>query len=174
MTTGQLSTNITELEKELRKIFEFGQRWKAVVLLDEADVLMSQRTLSDLQRNSIVAGKSLYEKAFLTNTNRNSLSKTHRILSWITLLNHKSIGGLRYSILQSHPRQNPVPAARSYSKEQHLAELPRKVTAVSRWILVRRSIRGVGPIEVQWKRHSQHSKNCAQSRGWWNREYKHP
>lgn len=33
-----------------------GHRWGAVVLLDEADVLMSQRTPSDLERNAIVAG----------------------------------------------------------------------------------------------------------------------
>lgn len=34
-----------------------GHRWKALVLIDEADVLMSQRTLRELDRNAIVAGK---------------------------------------------------------------------------------------------------------------------
>ncbi|CAM1509892.1 Fc.00g002270.m01.CDS01 [Cosmosporella sp. VM-42] len=55
VTTGQLSTDISELETQLQNIFMLGQRWKAVLLLDEADVLMSQRTLNDLNRNGIVA-----------------------------------------------------------------------------------------------------------------------
>ena len=35
--------------------FMQGHRWAAVVLLDEADVLMKKRTACDLQRNAIVA-----------------------------------------------------------------------------------------------------------------------
>ncbi|KAF2186506.1 AAA family ATPase [Zopfia rhizophila CBS 207.26] len=55
VTTGELSTDVEKLEKQLGDIFRLGARWKAVVLLDEADVLMSQRTVDDLRRNSIVA-----------------------------------------------------------------------------------------------------------------------
>jgi hypothetical protein len=57
VTTGELSTDVEKLEKQLGDIFRLGARWKAVVLLDEADVLMSRRTVEDLRRNSIVAGK---------------------------------------------------------------------------------------------------------------------
>ena len=59
VTTGELSTEVEKLEKQLSDVFRLGARWKAVVLLDEADVLMSRRTVEDLRRNSIVAG-SLY------------------------------------------------------------------------------------------------------------------
>lgn len=48
--------NTADLDRELGDIFMLGHRWGAVVLLDEADVLMSQRTPSDLERNAIVAG----------------------------------------------------------------------------------------------------------------------
>lgn len=48
--------NTSDLDRELGDIFMLGHRWGAVVLLDEADVLMSQRTPSDLERNAIVAG----------------------------------------------------------------------------------------------------------------------
>ncbi|CAI4213275.1 unnamed protein product [Parascedosporium putredinis] len=55
ITTGELSTEVQTLESQLTDIFKIGARWKAVVLLDEADVLMSRRTVEDLRRNSIVA-----------------------------------------------------------------------------------------------------------------------
>lgn len=57
VTTGQLSNDVTILESELKSIFELGHRWKAVVLVDEADVLMAQRTENDLTRNAVVAGE---------------------------------------------------------------------------------------------------------------------
>jgi len=44
------------MEEELTKIFRLGLRWGAVVLLDEADVLMANRNAKELQRNAIVAG----------------------------------------------------------------------------------------------------------------------
>jgi hypothetical protein len=56
VTTGELSINVENLEKQLTDIFRLGARWKAVVLLDEADVLMSKRSVNNLQQNSIVAG----------------------------------------------------------------------------------------------------------------------
>jgi len=55
VTTGALSTDVATLEKQLSDIFRLGARWRAVVLLDEADVLMSKRTVTDLTRNAIVA-----------------------------------------------------------------------------------------------------------------------
>ena len=55
VTTGELSTDVEKLESQLSDIFRLGARWKAVVLLDEADVLMTQRSVSDLHRNAIVA-----------------------------------------------------------------------------------------------------------------------
>ncbi|KAK0643277.1 P-loop containing nucleoside triphosphate hydrolase protein [Cercophora newfieldiana] len=55
VTTGALSTDVDQLEKQLSDIFRLGARWRAVVLLDEADVLMSKRTTTDLTRNAIVA-----------------------------------------------------------------------------------------------------------------------
>ncbi|KAH7014439.1 uncharacterized protein B0I36DRAFT_338730 [Microdochium trichocladiopsis] len=55
ISAGELSTKVSVLESELQTIFKMGARWDAVVLLDEADVLMSQRTTDNLERNSVVA-----------------------------------------------------------------------------------------------------------------------
>lgn len=53
---GQLSTDLSTVEKRLKKIFELSKPWKTIVLLDEADVIMSKRPLKELERNAIVAG----------------------------------------------------------------------------------------------------------------------
>lgn len=55
---GELSVNVTKVEEELKKIFALGKRWNAIVLLDEADVVMSKRSSKDLERNAIIAGES--------------------------------------------------------------------------------------------------------------------
>ncbi|OAA65431.1 ATPase, AAA-type, core [Niveomyces insectorum RCEF 264] len=55
VSTGELSIEVHDLENQLSEIFRLGARWNAVVLLDEADVLMSKRTTDDLRRNAIVA-----------------------------------------------------------------------------------------------------------------------
>ncbi|KDN65309.1 hypothetical protein CSUB01_05291, partial [Colletotrichum sublineola] len=54
-STGELSINVQQLEKQLFDIFRLGIRWGAVVLLDEADVLMTRRITTELARNAIVA-----------------------------------------------------------------------------------------------------------------------
>nr|XP_036574914.1 AAA family ATPase [Colletotrichum truncatum]XP_036575124.1 AAA family ATPase [Colletotrichum truncatum]KAF6781404.1 AAA family ATPase [Colletotrichum truncatum]KAF6781645.1 AAA family ATPase [Colletotrichum truncatum] len=55
VSTGELSTNVEIIEKQLTEIFRLGLRWGAVVLLDEADVLMTKRTTAELERNAVVA-----------------------------------------------------------------------------------------------------------------------
>jgi hypothetical protein len=50
---SQLGTNEEELETQLLKVFARAQRWKAILLLDEADVYVAARG-SDLQQNAIV------------------------------------------------------------------------------------------------------------------------
>jgi hypothetical protein len=41
----------------LQKAFETASRWDAVLLLDEADVLLEKRSYEDLRRNGVVSGK---------------------------------------------------------------------------------------------------------------------
>ncbi|KAF6817577.1 AAA family ATPase [Colletotrichum sojae] len=55
VSTGELSANVKKLETQLTDIFRLGLRWGAVVLLDEADVLMTKRSTTELERNAIVA-----------------------------------------------------------------------------------------------------------------------
>lgn len=52
---GDLSIDPARLEQSLAPIIENVHRWSAVLLLDEADVFLAERTLSDVQRNSLVS-----------------------------------------------------------------------------------------------------------------------
>lgn len=55
VTCGDLGTNPTDLETELRETFEYAVNWKAVLLLDEADVFLQERDIHDLKRNALVS-----------------------------------------------------------------------------------------------------------------------
>lgn len=50
---SQLGTDEEALEKELRRILSRSQRWKAILLIDEADVYVHERG-DDIQQNAIV------------------------------------------------------------------------------------------------------------------------
>jgi len=52
---GDLGTDAAKLDAALSKVFELATAWKAIVLIDEADVFLEQRSLHDLQRNAMVA-----------------------------------------------------------------------------------------------------------------------
>ncbi|KAM0391890.1 hypothetical protein ACHAQC_006690 [Fusarium culmorum] len=52
---GELSVDVKTVEKTVTSVFERGNRWKAIILLDEADVVMSKRTSAELERSAIVA-----------------------------------------------------------------------------------------------------------------------
>jgi hypothetical protein len=78
VTCGDIPTSPDEVEKYLETVLLLGKTWGcgwsfparklhfeyllttfivSVVLLDEADVFLEQRTLQDLQRNALVSGK---------------------------------------------------------------------------------------------------------------------
>ncbi|KAJ8133091.1 hypothetical protein O1611_g531 [Lasiodiplodia mahajangana] len=55
VTCGDVGTDPEEVEKYLDSAFYIGNIWKAVVLLDESDVFLEERTQADLQRNALVS-----------------------------------------------------------------------------------------------------------------------
>ena len=54
ITVGELGTEPHYLEKNLVRILEIADSWKAVILIDEADVFMEKRTTKDIIRNAMV------------------------------------------------------------------------------------------------------------------------
>ncbi|KAI4620896.1 hypothetical protein J4E83_005259 [Alternaria metachromatica] len=57
ITAADLGHEPEALERSLLRFFKDASDWGAIVLLDEADVYLEQRTIHDLKRNSIVSGK---------------------------------------------------------------------------------------------------------------------
>ena len=55
VTCGDVGTKPEEVEKYLESVLHLGKIWGCVVLLDEADVFLEQRSLRDLDRNALVS-----------------------------------------------------------------------------------------------------------------------
>ncbi|KAK8061615.1 P-loop containing nucleoside triphosphate hydrolase protein [Apiospora phragmitis] len=55
LTSGDLSTNSLTVEKSLEYFLQLGERYGAMVLLDEADVYLEARRARDLARNGLVS-----------------------------------------------------------------------------------------------------------------------
>ncbi|CAK5277207.1 unnamed protein product [Mycena citricolor] len=52
---GDLGTTASALDHALENVFNVATAWKAIVLIDEADVFLERRSLHDLERNAMVA-----------------------------------------------------------------------------------------------------------------------
>ncbi|KAK1727011.1 uncharacterized protein BDZ83DRAFT_613939 [Colletotrichum acutatum] len=55
VTCGDIGTEAPDVEKYLETVMYLGKAWDCVLLLDEADVFLEERTMADLQRNSLVS-----------------------------------------------------------------------------------------------------------------------
>lgn len=53
---GDLGTTAREVERALEINFNMANRWGCILLLDEADVFLAERTKEDFKRNGLVAG----------------------------------------------------------------------------------------------------------------------
>lgn len=56
ITCGDLGLTPKEVEKSLTEIFRLAHLWHCVLLFDEADVFLAQRSRFDLGRNALVSG----------------------------------------------------------------------------------------------------------------------
>jgi hypothetical protein len=52
---GQIGVEPVEVESILTTVFKIASRWKAVLLIDEADIFMAQRSNAHLQHNALVS-----------------------------------------------------------------------------------------------------------------------
>jgi hypothetical protein len=59
-----MGVTASEVEENFNRFFELGERWGAVVLMDEADIYLEQRTSENLERNSLVSG--IYSNIHIT------------------------------------------------------------------------------------------------------------
>ncbi|KAJ7047085.1 P-loop containing nucleoside triphosphate hydrolase protein [Mycena alexandri] len=55
VSAGELGTQPKELDERLKLIMEVAQTWNAVLLLDEAEVFLQRRSMTDVTRNALVS-----------------------------------------------------------------------------------------------------------------------
>ena len=55
VTCGDIGTNAESVEKYLNTVLHLGKIWNCVLLLDEADIFLEERSMADLKRNSLVS-----------------------------------------------------------------------------------------------------------------------
>lgn len=55
VSAGELGTDPARLETELQKVLDIAHSWGALLLLDEADVFLEKRQVTDLHRNALVS-----------------------------------------------------------------------------------------------------------------------
>jgi SpoVK/Ycf46/Vps4 family AAA+-type ATPase len=74
MSAGDLGFDPRKVESKLSDILEMCSRWNAILLLDEADVFLEQRSLHELERNKLVSiflrVLEYYEGTMFLTTNR--------------------------------------------------------------------------------------------------------
>jgi hypothetical protein len=56
MSKGDLGTTPEEVETKPEETFQLAQLWNCVLLLDEADIFLAQRSANDITRNALVSG----------------------------------------------------------------------------------------------------------------------
>jgi hypothetical protein len=57
LTIADIGTKEETMETKLSYWFYLAERWKAVLLIDEADIFLERRKHTDLARNGIVSGE---------------------------------------------------------------------------------------------------------------------
>jgi len=58
LSSGELGVDVGQAEKNLTRTLHLATSWKAIIIIDEADVFMEERNNSDIKRNSLVSSKS--------------------------------------------------------------------------------------------------------------------
>ncbi|KAG6364766.1 hypothetical protein INS49_006370 [Diaporthe citri] len=142
LTPGDLGLDPTTIEDRLRGLISMCSRWGAIIVLDEADVLLAERSHHELERNRIVSVflrvVEYYEGIMFLTTNRVStidpafqsrinvsleypeLDRNSRKGIWETLLR-------RHDVAQANARERPAPpldAVAKFSTKRALSPQP--------------------------------------------------
>ena len=74
LSAGDLGTEASEVETSLSNVMEMASKWNAILLIDEADVFLEERSTADLERNKLVSIflriLEYYEGTLFLTTNR--------------------------------------------------------------------------------------------------------
>jgi SpoVK/Ycf46/Vps4 family AAA+-type ATPase len=95
ITCGDLGLQPKDVEDSLNGIFRLAHLWDCVLLLDEADVFLTQRSRLDIGRNALVSGKLSNPRIHVVwvpdtwDPSMNSFPARLGILQWHSVSHHK-------------------------------------------------------------------------------------
>jgi SpoVK/Ycf46/Vps4 family AAA+-type ATPase len=96
LTSGDLSVDSYHVESNLSYFLELGQRYGALVLLDEADIYLERRRSSDIRRNGLVSvflrALEYYRGVLFLTTNRVQSFDSAFLSRIHVALHYKSLG----------------------------------------------------------------------------------
>lgn len=96
LTSGDLSVDSYHVESNLSYFLELGQRYGALVLLDEADIYLERRRSSDIKRNGLVSvflrALEYYRGVLFLTTNRVQSFDSAFLSRIHVALHYKSLG----------------------------------------------------------------------------------
>lgn len=95
ITCGDLGLNPKEVDAALKECFYYAQHWRAVLLLDECDIFLQQRSKMDVKRNALVSSRFNVRKVLTKGAElltSSSLSQGSGILYRRLVSHHQSSG----------------------------------------------------------------------------------
>ncbi|TVY82813.1 putative 26S proteasome regulatory subunit-like protein [Lachnellula suecica] len=144
ISSGELGTSPASVERSLKAALDLATKWNAIVLLDEADVFLEQRSMQDLERNSLVSIflrlLEYYEGILILTTNRieafdqafksrihlavkyNALPAGYRIKLWKTFISNTA-GPTSSEWLSDYELTRTYP----WTTEEYLGRIGREV-----------------------------------------------
>ncbi|OTA00684.1 hypothetical protein A9Z42_0009310 [Trichoderma parareesei] len=128
ITCGDLGFTPEKVEQSLKDIFRYAHLWDCILLLDEADVFLARRNLTDIQRNALVSVflrvLEYYSGILFLTTNRvGAIDEAFRSRIHISL-NYKHLDcddtiAILDTYLKRLPRHNPSATSKSNRDDAH-------------------------------------------------------
>ncbi|KAI1844018.1 hypothetical protein JX266_009884 [Neoarthrinium moseri] len=135
VTCGDIGTSAEMVEKYLDTVLHLGKIWDCVLLMDEADVFLEERTMADLQRNSLV---SEYHEGILILT-------SNRVGTFDEAFKSRIQVAIHYENLSKRSRKaiwkNFFDMIEETNEDANIAELEEKVDELSDMMMNGRQIR---------------------------------
>jgi SpoVK/Ycf46/Vps4 family AAA+-type ATPase len=101
MSAGDLGLDASEVEHRLQRVLDMCTRWNAILLLDEADVFLEERSLHELERNKLV---SIFLRV-LEYYDGNMVLTTNRVQTFDEAFQSRIMISIQYKELTSESRR---------------------------------------------------------------------
>ncbi|QIW99493.1 hypothetical protein AMS68_005011 [Peltaster fructicola] len=144
MSAGDLGLEPRQVETKLQGILDMCTRWNAILLLDEADVFLTERTLHELERNKLVSiflrVLEYYEGIMFLTTNRVHTfdaafqSRIHISIDYpeLSIESRRTVWEnflKQHNVAQAASREKPLKVLASAAKSNDIAKVNGELTS---------------------------------------------